>query len=389
MPQHLLERYDRQVRIQGWNQKRLSNTRIMVLGAGALGNEIVKNLALTGIGNLIIVDFDAVERSNLSRTVLFSENDLGKPKAATLAAAARKLNPNINVTSIHGDLLFDVGLGFYRYSDLIIGALDNLAARVHANTYAILADKPYMDCGIREFGGEVKWYFPSHPVCFECSLTEKDRNIIALRHSCTGFKQDDKDNPAEVHPTTLAPIAIIAGMATQEVCHFIFKSRTIKPGQATVYNGMDLTIYKSNLPSNSECQNHNYGPYINVKTVAYSTHNITAVALMELASKDLGSDITMELGKDYLQELYCEHCEEKELIYNLIRKIYENESLCPTCRRKRITNVKTALSNKDELSKKTLAELGIPPGEVVMLHSDKGHSFYELYGDITNLLNDN
>jgi adenylyltransferase/sulfurtransferase len=67
----------------------------LVIGAGALGNEIIKNLALTGIGNILLVDFDQIEPSNLSRSILFRETDRGRYKADVAAERAREIFPDI------------------------------------------------------------------------------------------------------------------------------------------------------------------------------------------------------------------------------------------------------------------------------------------------------
>jgi len=66
------DQYDRQKRIKGWDQKKISSATVMVIGAGATGNEVVKNLVLTGIGKIILIDFDFINVSNLNRCVLFN-----------------------------------------------------------------------------------------------------------------------------------------------------------------------------------------------------------------------------------------------------------------------------------------------------------------------------
>src|SRR5689334_17642368 len=99
-------RYDRQERITGWDQAALRNAYVLVAGAGALGNELIKNLTLMGVGHLLIIDSDTIEPSNLSRTVLFRETDIGKPKAQTAAKAAALLNPEVDLRWIDGDLFF-------------------------------------------------------------------------------------------------------------------------------------------------------------------------------------------------------------------------------------------------------------------------------------------
>ena len=82
-------RYQRHELIDAWDQRLLSRSRIIVVGAGAVGNEVIKLLALIGIGNLLIVDFDRIEVHNLSRAVLFREADIGAAKAHVAAVRAR------------------------------------------------------------------------------------------------------------------------------------------------------------------------------------------------------------------------------------------------------------------------------------------------------------
>src|SRR6185436_530017 len=90
-------RFDRFKLIGWWDQPRLSRARVLVCGAGALGNEIIKNLALLGVGNLFIADMDRVENSNLSRSVLFRESDNGQFKAEAAARCACDIYPDLNV----------------------------------------------------------------------------------------------------------------------------------------------------------------------------------------------------------------------------------------------------------------------------------------------------
>ena len=83
------DRYSRLKLIGWWDQQRLASARVLVVGAGALGNEVLKNLALVGIGHITLIDFDTIENSNLSRSVLFRAADSGKPKATVAAAMIR------------------------------------------------------------------------------------------------------------------------------------------------------------------------------------------------------------------------------------------------------------------------------------------------------------
>src|SRR4051794_40041528 len=127
------DRYSRLRLIPWWRQDRLAAAKVLVVGAGALGNEVVKNLALLGVGTTIIIDLDDVEPSNLSRSVLFRTGDGGRSKAAVAAERAREINPEVAFLPIHGDVITDVGLGLFADVDVVIGCLDNREARLWVN----------------------------------------------------------------------------------------------------------------------------------------------------------------------------------------------------------------------------------------------------------------
>src|SRR5262245_61243299 len=89
------DRFHRFKLIGWWDQNKLSRAKVLVIGAGALGNEIIKNLALLGIGNLLVADKDRIENSNLSRSVLYRESDAGELKATVAARSAKEIYPQM------------------------------------------------------------------------------------------------------------------------------------------------------------------------------------------------------------------------------------------------------------------------------------------------------
>src|SRR4051812_42589519 len=108
-------RFDRFKLIGWWDQRKLAAAKVLVIGAGALGNEIIKNLALLGVGNLLIADKARIENSNLSRSVLYRAADAGKPKADVAARAAKDISPDVNVHAFDGDVVHDLGMGVFRW----------------------------------------------------------------------------------------------------------------------------------------------------------------------------------------------------------------------------------------------------------------------------------
>ena len=110
------DRYSRLRLIAWWDQDKLANAKILVVGAGALGNEVLKNLALLGVGNVYVVDFDKIEESNLTRSVLFRSRDCGRSKAEAAAEALRDMNPDTRVVPMLANIITDVGLECFAMS---------------------------------------------------------------------------------------------------------------------------------------------------------------------------------------------------------------------------------------------------------------------------------
>ena len=106
------DRFSRFELIGWWEQERLAAAKVLLLGAGALGNEILKNLALLGVGRVYVADLDTVENSNLSRSVLFREQDCGRPKAEVVAERARDVYPEMQIAWSRATLFTTWGLGF-------------------------------------------------------------------------------------------------------------------------------------------------------------------------------------------------------------------------------------------------------------------------------------
>src|SRR5947209_7497728 len=111
------DRFHRFRLIGWWDQKKLAAAKVLVVGAGALGNEIVKNLALLGVGSVLIADMDRVENSNLSRSILYRAADNGRFKAEVAAETAREVYPSMRAAAFNGNVIYDLGLGVFRWAD--------------------------------------------------------------------------------------------------------------------------------------------------------------------------------------------------------------------------------------------------------------------------------
>ncbi len=142
------DRYSRLKLIPWWDQDRLKNAAVMVVGAGAIGNELIKNLTLLGIGRILIFDMDAIENTNLTRSILYRANDVGRYKAEVAAERAMEINPDVKAKAFVANIIDDVGLGVFRRMDVVLGGLDNREARLAINQSCYKVNKPWIDGAI-------------------------------------------------------------------------------------------------------------------------------------------------------------------------------------------------------------------------------------------------
>lgn len=176
------KRLDRQLRLPGWNQEILKNSTVLIVGVGGLGVEIAKNLAMVGVGHLILVDMDTIEYSNLNRQVLFIGATEGMSKAKAAGLKLREINPHIKITAFSKPLQ-EIDPLVYQRADLYISGLDSVKARSELNRRAVHNNKIMIDAGTSNYNGHVYCIFPHENACFDCDqLREKEQEDLA---ACT------------------------------------------------------------------------------------------------------------------------------------------------------------------------------------------------------------
>lgn len=156
----------------------LKEAKILLVGAGGLGCEMLKNLALTGFKSIDIIDMDTIDVSNLNRQFLFREKDVGRPKAEVAAEFITKriLDPGLNITP-HFCKIQDKSPDFYRQFTVVLCGLDNVESRRWINALLVgFVDEnlngliPMVDGGTEGFRGQSRVILPTLTSCFECSL---------------------------------------------------------------------------------------------------------------------------------------------------------------------------------------------------------------------------
>ncbi|NSB31112.1 HesA/MoeB/ThiF family protein [Clostridium saccharoperbutylacetonicum] len=205
-------RYSRFELIPWWNQELLHNSTIMVVGAGAIGNELIKNLALLGIGKILIVDMDKIEQTNLTRSILYRMSDIDKYKADAAVEKAMEINPDVTAIPLKVNVVTDIGLGVFRKMDIILGGLDNREARLSINQACYKVNKPWIDGAIEVLNGFARVFVPPGP-CYECTMTETDWKLINKRKSCALLTHEQMLEGKI--PTTPTSSSVIAGIQVQ------------------------------------------------------------------------------------------------------------------------------------------------------------------------------
>ncbi len=153
-------------------QKRLKNAKVLVVGAGGLGSPALLYLAAAGVGTLGIVDFDAVDESNLQRQIIHGVSDVGKPKAQSARESIAEINPYVTVV-LHTERLDSSNvMEIFAGYDLIVDGTDNFATRYLVNDACVLLHKPYVWGSIYRFDGQASVFWADYGPCYRCLYPE-------------------------------------------------------------------------------------------------------------------------------------------------------------------------------------------------------------------------
>ncbi|XP_060066201.1 SUMO-activating enzyme subunit 2-like [Ylistrum balloti] len=159
-------------------QQRVNECKLLVVGAGGIGCELLKNLVLTGFKNIELIDLDTIDVSNLNRQFLFRKEHVGKSKSQVAKNSALAFNPDTNIVSYHDSITStEYGTNFFRKFDIVMNALDNRAARNHVNRMCLAADIPLVESGTAGYLGQVTVIKKSLTECYECQPKPRQKTF--------------------------------------------------------------------------------------------------------------------------------------------------------------------------------------------------------------------
>jgi len=188
-----IERYRRQIAIPGFGmeaQKKLSRARVAILGLGGLGSAVSIYLTVAGVGQLKVVDRDKIEKNNLNRQILYTEEDLGKWKVEVAEEKLKEMNSDIEVEGLREEINEDNIRELIRDADVVVDCLDNFETRFLVNRAVVELNKPFFHGACRAFYGQVMTIIPRVTPCLRCVFPEsipKDRSIIGVTAGLVGL----------------------------------------------------------------------------------------------------------------------------------------------------------------------------------------------------------
>lgn len=223
-----MKRYQQQIALPEIGiagQKKLTDAKVLVIGAGGLGCPVLQHLAAAGVGCIGIVDGDIVEESNLNRQVLYTLSDCGKNKAITAAAAIYKQNPEVKVLPISSFFTEENAFEMVDAYQIIVDCTDNLPARYLINDVALVKKIPMVYASMHRFEGQVSVFNYQLGPTYRCLFPEKENSKTIVNCNDTGV--------LGVLPNTLGLL-----QAT-EVLKIILGIGSVLSGKLLIYDGLN------------------------------------------------------------------------------------------------------------------------------------------------------
>jgi adenylyltransferase/sulfurtransferase len=247
-------RYSRHLKlaeIGAEGQRRLKAARVALIGAGGIGSPAGLYLAAAGVGTLGLVDFDAVDESNLQRQVLFDTASVGASKAEAGRARLEALNPAIRVAAHAIELRAANVREIFDQYDLIIDGSDRLGTRYLVNDACVLARKSLVSAAIHRFEGQITTYVPDRGPCYRCLFPNPAEGMVP--------------NCADVGVLGVLP-GVLGTLAATEAIKLIVGIGTPLIGRLLAYDALEMRFSEFKFPRRADCAVCGASPTITAPT---------------------------------------------------------------------------------------------------------------------------
>lgn len=248
------DRYDRSRRTGWLDIDAISRSKVLMVGAGALGNEVAKDLLLSGFEDITVVDMDHVVGSNLNRCLFFTEGDAAdrRPKAEVLSERVSAMRDTVRCRAVVARIEESPSEVFSR-ADVVLGCLDNIPARMYVNSLAYDSGRPLIDGGMDGFTGRVMVVRPPEGACLQCGMNRSHARVANLRFSCTGRDAVFHNPPLAAEITTTS---VLAAVMVRESLKQVCGKCDSAVNNVFYYDGTRNVSEEIEIPLNPECPVH-------------------------------------------------------------------------------------------------------------------------------------
>jgi adenylyltransferase/sulfurtransferase len=305
-----VERYSRQLVLPEMGpagQGRLKASSAIVVGAGGLGIPACVYLAAAGVGRIGVVDDDVVERSNLHRQTIYSEDDVGRAKVEVVTERLHDVNPHVSVTPHHVKLDSSNALGVLEGYDVVVDCTDNFPARYLINDACVLLRKPDVYASIFRFDGQASVFYALKGPCYRCLFPEPP-------------PPDAVQDCAVAGVLGVLP-GIMGSMQAAQTINLIIGNGETLIGRLLLFNATDTSFNELRIKKNPACpvcgsnpsvtKLIDYEDFCGLKTIGAAVDEISPGSLKRLL--DTGSKpVLLDVREPYEYSL-C-HLEDSKLI---------------------------------------------------------------------------
>lgn len=221
-------------------QQKLLASKVLVIGAGAIGGAALMYLAAAGVGTLGICDYDTVALINLQRQIIHRTSRIGTDKSESAAETLRGINPDINLILIREKMIHSNIASTIRDYDFILDCTDHFESKLLINDACVLAGKSYSHAGVVRFGGQVMTYVPHQGPCLRCLLGE----------DC-----DTAETPLCAQVGVLGSVTgIIGSIQATEAVKYLLGIGELLLGRILQVDALSMHMRETKVPVNPSCR---------------------------------------------------------------------------------------------------------------------------------------
>ena len=238
-----INRYKRHISLMGFGeegQKKLLESKVLVVGAGGLGSPVLMYLAAAGVGTIGIVDGDNVDIANLQRQIIHGINDVGTSKAVSAEETINNLNTDVNVILYKEFLNSDNILEIIKEYDFIVECTDNFETKFLINDACVKAMKPFSHGGVLGFNGQLMTYVPGKGPCYRCIFGD-----VPAENTVPTCKEEGVMGCLP---------GVIGSLQAMEAIKYLTGTGKLLTGYLLTYDSLNMNFRKVKLPKKvSEC----------------------------------------------------------------------------------------------------------------------------------------